>query len=144
MKKLKTSEIVSVYQLLNLANLNGLDGAAKIAVVRTIKAMKPVAVEFDEFRKSALEKLKGENNEAMVELAQKWQSDENALTDEQKKEVNEYFMSYNKQVNECLIEEAGKEHEVDVKTLTGESFERIVGNNDWNAEQIMQMEVVLS
>lgn len=136
---MKKAEVLAIYEIVKSAKLTKMDDADKFKVIKALKEMKPVAVDFDEFKKEALEKLKGEEHDDMVSKAQKWQNEgENtALTAEERINLNRYFQSYNTSVMECVREEAEKDIELNVGKLTDEAFEKMVASNDWSAEQAL-------
>ncbi|MCQ2105948.1 MAG: hypothetical protein MJZ26_09170 [Fibrobacter sp.] len=149
MKTLKTKEAVSAYNLLKAAKINKVAvDADKFNIIKTTRALKKVAEDFESFRADSVEALKGENHEEILELAQRWQKEEEdgqkkTLTPEERVAVNSYFEKYNKSINECLKEEAEKENEIDVKEITDESFMQLIGGNDWNTEQMIAIQDVI-
>ena len=145
MKTIKTSVIVAVYNLLKSAKLGDMATADKFNVIKSIKALKVIAEDFETFRTDASEKLKGDNHEAMQQKAWEWRDkgDKATLTDDEKLEVNAYFDKYAKDLGECVLEEANKDNEIDIRTINEESFGKFMAANDWNVEQIMTVEEIL-
>lgn len=145
MKSIKTADCVSAYNTLKEANLGKMAGADKINVIKTIKAVKGIAEDFISFRKDAAERLRGENHDAMTHKAAEWQkSGDEALTEDEKVAVNEYFTKYGEELKQCLEEELTKEHVVDVRTICEAAFGLLLEANDrWSVEQIIDIEGLL-
>lgn len=143
MKTIKTENALAVYNLVKGASLKGMDNIGKYAVIKVTKALKGVATDFESFREDAQNRLKPENFDAMQEKAMQWQKegDECKLTDAEKIEINKFFGDYNNSVTACLLEEAQKDNELDIKGLSEAQFEAFIGANDaWTVEQIMIIE----
>lgn len=136
---MKKSEVLAIYEIVKAAKVTKMDDADKFKVVKALKNMKPIATDFDEFKKEALEKLKGEDHDSMVEKAQKWQQEgENTtLTVEERTELNKYFNEYNNKVLECVREEAEKDIVLNIDKLNDEAFQKFVASNDWSGEQAL-------
>lgn len=145
MKKISTEKILSVYNLINDAKLTKMDDEDKFRMIKIIRVLKPVATNFEDFKKDASEKLKGENHEEMLEKAQKWQTEgENTtLTEAERIEINKYFTDYNNKIVECLKEESKKENELDYEPLGAGAFGKFVASNDWTLGQIAAIEEVI-
>lgn len=145
MKKISTEKILSVYNLINDAKLTKMDDEDKFRMIKIIRVLKPVATNFEDFKKDASEKLKGENHEEMLEKAQKWQTEgENTtLSEAERIEINKYFTDYNNKIVECLKDEAKKENELDYEPLGAGAFGKFVASNDWTLGQITAIEEVI-
>lgn len=142
---MKTSTIIAAYNALVGSKLTKMEGEGKIKVVKAIKAMKPIATEFEDFRKDALERLKPEGYDEMVKKAEKWQKEgENTtLTTTERAELNKYFSDYQMEVDKCLKEEIEKEHELEFEKLSDEEFEKFADSNDFTAGQFIELMNVL-
>lgn len=145
MKKISTEKILSVYNLINDAKLTKMDDEDKFRMIKIIRVLKPVATNFEDFKKDASEKLKGENHEEMLEKAQKWQTEgeKTTLTEAERIEINKYFTDYNNKIVECLKDEAKKENELDYEPLGAGAFGKFVASNDWTLGQITAIEEVI-
>lgn len=146
MKKIKTSVCVEVYNVLKNAALGKMESNDKFNVIKSIRVMKQVADEFESFRDSAREKLQGENHEDMMKLADQWRKEgdeKTSLTIEQRIAVNQYFDKYGRELEQCLAEEADKEHELDIRTISESAFAKLIEANDrLTVEQIMLLQDV--
>lgn len=142
---MKTNSIVTVFNLLNSAKINEVTTSGKIKIIKAVREMKPIANGFDELLNDAREKLKGENHDEMAEKANRWQQlgDEVDLTDEEKIAINAYFMEYGNRIDECMKEEAEKEHILSFTRLTEEEFEGLISSNDWDVRTIMDIEEIM-
>lgn len=142
---MKTNSIVTVFNLLNSAKINEVTTSGKIKIIKAVREMKPIANGFDELLNDAREKLKGENHDEMAEKANRWQQlgDEVDLTDEEKIAINAYFMEYGNRIDECVKEEAEKEHILSFTRLTEEEFEGLISSNDWDVRTIMDIEEIM-
>ena len=138
---MKTITIIAAYNALTGSKLTKMGGEGKIKVVKIIKAMKPVATEYEDFRKDALERLKPEGFDKMAEKAQQWQKEgeDTTLTATERAEINQFFADYQAEVDKCLKEEVEKEHELEFKKLTGEEFTSLCDGNDWTAGQMLEL-----
>ena len=81
----------------------------------------------------------------MAEKASRWQMEGDSvdLTDEEKIAINAYFMEYGNRIDECIKEEAEKEHTLSFTRLTEEEFEGLISSNDWDIKTIMEIEEVM-
>lgn len=142
---MKTNSIVTVFNLLNSAKINEVSTSGKIKIIKAVREMKPIANGFDELLNDAREKLKGENHDEMAEKANRWQQlgDEVDFTDEEKIAINAYFMEYGNRIDECVKEEAEKEHILSFTRLTEEEFEGLISSNDWDVRTIMDIEEIM-
>ena len=143
---MKTNSIVSVFNLLNSAKINKVNDSGKIKIIKAVRQMKPIANGFDELLNDARERLKGEEHEEMSEKAGRWQMEGDTvdLTDEEKIAINNYFIAYSNRIDECIKEEADREHELTFTKLTEEEFEGLISSNDWDVKTIMEIQEIIS
>ena len=142
---MKTNSIVSVFNLLNSAKINKVNDSGKIKIIKAVRQMKPIANGFDELLNDARERLKGEEHEEMSEKAGRWQMEGDTvdLTDEEKIAINNYFIAYSNRIDECIKEEADREHELTFAKLTEEEFEGLISSNDWDVKTIMEIQEII-
>lgn len=150
MKELKTSEIVNAYKLIKVAKFGvDMQNGDKFAVLNATRAFRGIANEYDEFFNDVVERLKGDNHDAMVEALTAWRQQERAgnvtLGEEERKAVAEYFSKYEGDVAKCLHDESIKVHELDYKQISEEAFSQLISvkENDWNMEQILLLQDIL-
>ena len=143
---MKTMNIIAAYNELVGSKLTKMGGEGKITVVKIIKAFKPIATDYEDFRKDALERLKPEGFDKMAEKAQKWQSEgeKTTLTATERAEINKFFADYQIEVDKCLKEETEKEHELDYPKLTDKEFTELCDGNDWTAGQMLELMDILT
>ena len=144
-KNIKTSVLCGAFAILRDAKLSKCEDADKFKVIKLLRKLKGICTEFEDFQKDAMERLKGDNHDEMVELAQEWQKDgENTkLSEEVRKNINEYFGKYNSDVLKCIDEEANKENELEFDGFTDDGFEKLMASNDWTAAQALDLSELL-
>ena len=142
---MKTIDIVKAYRIINDAKLTKMEDADKFKVIKATRQLKPVAASFDEFVKEAQERLKPEGWDDMQKKARQWQEDgdKSALTAEERREINRYFMNYNAKVEECVKDEAEKEPELTYERLSEEAFGKFIASNDYDVRTIIELENIL-
>lgn len=136
--KIKTSEAVANYNLINPAKLTKMtDSKAKFAIIKDNRALKKVAEDYDGIRNDTLEKLKGVDFGAWQEKAQKWQGKTATTPEEQQEvgEINNYFYAYQSEVDKCLGGELAKERDIEIEKISDEQFQLFADSNDWTVEQ---------
>lgn len=146
MKTIKTIDCVVVNNLLSSASLGKMDASDKFAVIKTIKAIKPIVKAFEEFRDDAAEKLKGENHAEMQAKANEWREkgDKCSFSNDEKIAINKYFDKYAEDLKACIDEEVNKMNEVDIRTISEESFGCLLeANSNWSVEQILKIEEIM-
>lgn len=124
-KNVKTSEITEVYNILSKAKLTKMETQEKFGVVRTLGQLKSAATDFEDFRKEAHERLRPEDFEEIKKKVQAFDS----LSEKEKMAVNKAVMDYDKAVADCIAEEAEREQEVEVHTLSEDAFGRFMDSN---------------
>lgn len=132
----KVDSIVAAYRLLTTRKneqtgkegfkLSGLETADMFKALYIIKALKPEAVAFEDFRKDALERLKPENWDEIMEKYRNFKK----LSEEDKAAVNDILSEYDRKVAECVKAELDKEKELEAYERLGkEAFGAIVRDN---------------
>ena len=69
-KKLKTEVIIALFRMLNEAKYSKMNDDGKIKTWRILRALKPIAVKFDDDMKTAREKLRPEGYDELLNKAQ--------------------------------------------------------------------------
>lgn len=143
-KTAKTSEILSVYNVLSSAKYTKLDDADKIKVWKLARKMKPIATKFDEDSKDAAEKLKP--SEAFDERLSKAREYErlqtegkptvDIMTTADYKRFLDEIGQYNRLVGDAVKEFADKEVEMEFDALSEESFGLLMASNEWTIAQV--------
>ena len=152
----KTSEILSAYNVLNGAKFGSMDDADKVKVWKIARALKPVATKFEEDNKDAAEKLKPEIEGGFDETLAKAQEYEalvrengdmtkspigaaeyNAFVEEVKK--------YNELVGKAIEEFANKEVSLSFEPLSEDAFGKLMTSNpDWKMAQVMLLDGIIN
>lgn len=142
---MKTTRIVSIYELLSNAKINKVADQGKIKIIKAVREMKKISTDFNELLEDAREKLKGENHDVLIEKAARWQQEGDSvnLTDDEKIEINNYLADYSSKIDECIKDDAEKEHELEFTKLTEEEFEGLISSNDWDVKTIMDIQEVI-
>lgn len=129
--ELKGIEIVELYKLLVTAKLPKLHDGGQIKLIRLYNTLKSIFTPLEEFEKDAREKLKDDKFDEMLSIGQRWSNGDATVTEEDKRNANNYFNTYAKQINECVKPELEKIHRVEIPKLSEEAFEQLVGANDF-------------
>lgn len=142
---MNTITIIAAYNALVGSKLTKMGGEGKIKVVKIIKALKPIATDYEDFRKDALERLKPEGFDEMVKKAEQWQKDgENTtLTATERAGINQFFADYQMEVDKCLKEETEKEHDLEFAKLSEDEFTQFADSNDFTAGQMIELMDIL-
>ena len=130
--ELKAIEIVELYKMLVTAKLPKLNDGSQVKLVRLYNTLKSVVTPLEELEKDAREKLKDENFDNMAAIGQRWTNGDDTLTEDDKRNVTEYFNNYAKQINECLKPELEKIHNIEMPKLSDEAFEQLTVANDFS------------
>ncbi|MDE6538543.1 MAG: hypothetical protein K2M13_11005 [Muribaculaceae bacterium] len=136
-KRMKTSEVVSLYNVLKGLKIGKLPKEGQFMVLRAARVFKPIATAFEDFLSDVRERLKPEDFDTVVEKSQRFKE----LTDEEKVAVNEVIGKYNKNVEECVKTELDKTIEVDKVELFGEDNLAILAEvNDLDVQTVLMLE----
>lgn len=134
--KVKIGEIINVYPVIMKSSLAKMDGKAKLKMVHIIKAMKPVAIGFEEDRKAVVEKLADDEYKSAAEKVQN-QKDYNS--DEVKTSL-EIVRASDEAYAKFMQEETDKEVDVDYTLLSEEDFEALLeGSKDLTPQEMMML-----
>lgn len=144
-KNVKTSEILSVYQLISNAKYGKMSDEDKIKAWKLARKLKPVATKFDDDSKDAAEKFKDDFKD-FDERLQKAQEYER-LRNEKQPTIDvmttaDYdafitdFKKYQELTKKAVEEFADKEVEVDFDMLSEGAFGKLIASNDWTVGQV--------
>ena len=154
MKKItiKTEEVLSAYNIINTAKYTKLDDADKIKVWKISRALKPIAIKFEEDSKDAAEKMKPDGFDENLQNAQEYErvtKDANADASKLKMGAAKYskfigeLQKYNRLVGDAVKEYAKKEVEIEIELLSEESFGKLMSSNDWTMEQTVEIGMLI-
>ena len=143
-RTVKTSEILSVYNIISNAKYGKMDDADKIKVWKIARRLKPVATKFDDDSKDAAEKMKPyegfdeklQKAQEYERLRQKKEPTIDVMTTADYDAFIEDFKKYNQVVNDAIKEFADKEVEVEFDTISEDAFGKLLASNDWNMGQV--------
>lgn len=126
-RTIKTADAVSVYNILKGLKISKLKKEEQFAVLRSARALKPIAMAFEDFVKDAQERLKPENFAKMEERRERF----GELTDDEKRELNMFYMNYQKDIDDCIRPELESEKEIDsFAPLSEEALSGIASANE--------------
>ena len=143
MKTINTDKALQAYNLLNTAKYNKMNDTDKITVFKATRKIKPVAVEYEEACKDAVEKMKFEGFDEQLtkareyELKKKAGDDNLPITEEEYKEFIKKLVEYDKVVKDAIKQLGNKDVDIDIDLLTEDSFGTLMASNDWTMEQAM-------
>ena len=129
-------QVVIAYRLLLEAKIDRMNDGEKSGLIRIMRALKPVAVGYDDFCKVAMEKSRPEGFD---EIEAKMREGEQ-LTEKETATVNKFNADVQKLANEELKNEA----ELDFKPLSENALERLISGNSFSVGQIMALSEVIS
>lgn len=138
-KYMKIKEIVSAYKALGEAKLKDIEDSEIKKIVVNRKNMRSVVEAFDAFLKDIQEKFKPENWDQAQEKIQKWSE----LSDEEKIELNKTAKTYEANIQNVLKEEAEKEVEVTIETLSEETLTKLLKYNDWPVSKLDELSILV-
>ena len=154
-KKIKTSEILAAYNVLNSAKYGSMEDADKIKVWKITRALKPIATKFDEDSKDAAEKMKPKDKD-FDEKYQKAQEYERMIHDpkadakklpmgaaEYDEFIKNVWQPYNKLVNDTIKEFAEKEVKVSFESLNDDAFGKLMASNEWTMGQAVALSEII-
>ena len=142
---MKTLKILAAYNAMIGSKLTKMDGDGKIKIIKAIKVMKPIATDYEDFRKDAIDRLKPEGYDEMNKKLEQWQKEgeKTTLTFTERAEINKFFADYQMAVDKCLNEETEKEHDIDFGKLTDDEFKQFADSNDFTAGQLIELMDIL-
>lgn len=143
MKTISTDKILQVYNLLNVAKYNKLEDADKIAIFKITRTIKPIATEYEDACKEVVEKMKFDGFETQLvdarnyERCKKSGDDNLPISDDDYKEFIKKLVEYEKVVKDAIKQLGDKEVDIDINTITEDSFGKLMASNDWTMEQAL-------
>ena len=144
-KTVKTSEILSIFNIINNAKYGKMADEDKIKVWKIARKLKPVASKFDDDSKDAAEKFKDGIKDFDERLAKAQQYEQAKQQDKPTEEIMrdaDYeafikdFKDYQKLLNEAVKEFADKKVEVEFDAITEDAFGKLMASNDWTIAQV--------
>ena len=144
--KLTTKEVVSVYNVLKEAKLTKMEISDKMSVLKIMRVLKPISEEWESFMQTIDDKVKGENHDEIIEKAREWERDKEktTLSENEKREINEYLFKFNKDKNTCIGDELNKELELDITKISSSAYEKLVESNDFEVDKLLTCEIIVN
>lgn len=143
-KTVKTSEILSVYQIIGNAKYGKMSDDDKVKVWKITRKLKPVATKFEDDTKDAADKMKPyEDFDQKLQKAQEYER----LKNDKKPTIDvmstaDYdkfiadFKQYKNIVDKAIKEFADKEVEIEFDAISEEAFGKLITSNDWTFGQV--------
>jgi hypothetical protein len=144
-KTVKTSEILSMYNILNNAKYGKMADDDKIKVWKIARKLKPVASKFDDDSKDAAEKFKDgikDFDERLAKAQQYEQAKQQAKPTEEIMRDADYeafikdFKDYHELMDNAVKEFADTEVEVEFDALSEDAFGKLMASNEWTIAQV--------
>jgi len=136
-KTFKTSEVAAAYAVLAAAKYSKLEDADKIKVWKVARALKPVAIKFDEDSRELAEKLKPEGYDERVAKAQTFEKalrtkGDTGIGPAEYTTIIEEIGRYRQSCEQGLAEDAAREVELTFDPISEDTFAKLLASNDWN------------
>lgn len=143
-KTVKTSEILSVYQIIGNAKYGKMSDDDKVKVWKIARKLKPVANKFEDDTKDAADKMKPyEDFDQKLQKAQEYER----LKNDKKPTIDvmstaDYdkfiadFKQYKNTVDKAVKEFADKEVEIEFDAISEEAFGKLITSNEWTFGQV--------
>ena len=143
-KTVKTSEILSVYQIIGNAKYGKMSDDDKVKVWKIARKLKPVATKFEDDTKDAADKMKPyEDFDQKLQKAQEYER----LKNDKKPTIDvmstaDYdkfiadFKQYKNIVDKAIKEFADKEIEIEFDAISEEAFGKLITSNEWTFGQV--------
>lgn len=139
--KVKIGEIVNCYPVIMKSSLSKMNGKAKLQMLKIIKALKPIAIGFEDSRKEAVEKLADDAYKAAMEKVNR----PNDYKEDEVKEALKVVKTSDEAYNKFMQEESEKEVEVDYELLDEENFEALLeGSKDLMPQELMMLSELIA
>jgi hypothetical protein len=143
-KTVKTSEILSVYQIIGNAKYGKMSDDDKVKVWKIARKLKPIATKFEDDTKDAADKMKPyEDFDQKLQKAQEYER----LKNDKKPTIDvmstaDYdnfiadFKQYKNIVDKAIKEFADKEVEIEFDAISEEAFGKLITSNEWTFGQV--------
>lgn len=139
--KVKIGEIVNCYPVIMKSSLSKMNGKAKLQMLKIIKALKPIAIGFEDSRKEAVERLADDAYKAAMEKVNK----PNDYKEDEVKEALKVVKTSDEAYNKFMQEESEKEVDVDYELLDEENFEALLeGSKDLMPQELMMLSELIA
>lgn len=144
MKTINTEKALLAYNLLNNASYSKMSDGDKIKIFKITRALKPIAVSYEEAGKDAAEKMKFENFNDRIQKAQEYERNKKEgkkgpISEKEYKNTVKDLMEYDKLVKDTIKQLGSKEETIDVDLLSEDGFGSLMASNDWTMGQVMSV-----
>lgn len=148
-KNVKIQTIVEQYPTLDKASIGKMDVADRFVFIKALRPMKKISDDFNAFREDAVNRLKPENYDKIVETVSKFNSMDyaamvDAMADKDVADALRANGEFNSNIDKCLRDELEKEVELEFAPLSEDAFGKLMdSNSNWQAGVIMAIEDIL-
>lgn len=148
-KSVKKQTIINVYPMLNDASLGKMEVVDRFVFIKALRPLKKIYTEYSDFREDAVNRLKPENYEKIVENVQRFnqmgqEEREAALKDKEITDALQANGEFNLNIEMCFRDELAREIELEIAPLSEDAFGKLMeSNQQWNAGQIIELQDLL-
>lgn len=145
MKKVKINEILFHYELIKDASIYQVQSADdRRSLLKNAFVLKGVIDSFEALKQEAINKHKGKDHDEIVGKFNQWRDAERdgkeiTLTPDERNKIAKYVRDFESAVSECLAEDFKKEHELEIRTISEDSFDQFIADKPWTIGQIMTL-----
>ncbi len=140
---MKIQDAVKAYNTLSKASVSKMTLDAKMKVVKSVKALKAVAMDFQEFSTITEDKLKGAEHEKFSDLGTRLDNGDPSIDKTEAADVRCYWRKYNTEFFKCVHQEELREVEVKLEKLTKKEFSDLICSNNFEAGVIADLSEIL-
>lgn len=148
-KSVKKQTIINVYPVLDASSLGKMEVTDRFAYIKALRPIKQIYTEFNDFREDAINRLKPENYDKIVDNVQKFnqmnqEEREEALKDKEFADALQANGEFNLNVEMCFRDELAKDIDLEFAPLSEDAFGKLMESNpQWNAGQIIELQDLL-
>ena len=158
MKKIaiNTVDALNAYNLLNVSKFGELESSDMVKAWHLIRALKPIAVKYEEECRDAYDKLKPNDNDFDDKLQKFY--DYNGMVRNLKADMKKLPMGvaeyedfrknvwepYQTRVAKALEKFATKMNDLEVETISDDAFGKLIVSNNWTGSQVMTVSELLT
>jgi len=145
-KTVKTIDVFNVYQIIGNAKLGKMEDADKLKIWKLARALKDVAVKYDEDRKDAADKMKpSEDFDVKMQKVQEYELAWRDANSDKSKYIStdEYialrrdYRAYDALVGKAIADLGAVTVDIDIEPLTEEACLALQAGNDWTMWQVV-------
>ena len=148
---LRTDKAIALYRTMDTAKYGKMADEDKVRVWKIARAMRPVALGFEEESSSAAEKMKpSEDFSERWQRAQEYERMKNQgatdtlpMTDTEYRSFVAEFRRYDALVNKAVGELGAKEVELEFEGISEDAFGKLMASNEWTINQALELGMLI-